>query len=216
MKSAKLISSALAMLLCFVTFAQQKTITGVVSDSSGPLPGANVVVKGTTRGVQTDLDGKYAIQTSVGETLVYSFIGMQDQTKKVGTSNVINVRLTQDSSKLEEVVVLGYDNRGSKSKKMMAQTTISANSYEYDDYNNYRGKVILDEKAQPLHSKQNANLAYSVSSQAAGLNVGSNPQSVVIRGTTSFPENTNPLYIIDGVPAKHDSFKSLNPNDIES
>ena len=82
MKSAKLISSALAMLFCFLTFAQQKTITGVVSDSSGPLPGANVVVKGTTRGTQTNLDGKYTIQASVGETLVFSFIGLDDQSKK--------------------------------------------------------------------------------------------------------------------------------------
>jgi Ca-activated chloride channel family protein len=77
MKSQKLISLAIAMLFCTVAFAQQKTITGLVSEKAGPLPGVNVLVKGTSRATQTDFDGKYSIQASKGETLVFNFIGYQ-------------------------------------------------------------------------------------------------------------------------------------------
>lgn len=110
MKSVKLISLAIAMLFCVVTIAQEKTITGIVSHKSGPIPGVNVVVKGTSRGTQTDFDGKYTIKATKGETLVFSFIGMNSVEKKIFDSIVINVQLT-DSVTLDEVVVqtnLGY------------------------------------------------------------------------------------------------------------
>lgn len=110
MKSLKLISLAIAMLFCVVSNAQQKTISGVVSDKSGPLPGANVVVKGTTRNTQTDFDGKYTINASTGETLVFSFVGYSSQSIKVTGSNSINVKLKEESVKLDEVVLQGYGN----------------------------------------------------------------------------------------------------------
>jgi len=105
MKSVKLFSLAIAMLISFVAMAQERTITGIVSDSSGPIPGVNVVVKGTTRGVQTGFDGKYAIKATQGEILVFSFLGMQNIEKTVGTSNVMNVVMKDDSKNLQEVVV---------------------------------------------------------------------------------------------------------------
>lgn len=89
------------------SFAQETTVSGVVSDASGPIPGANVVVKGSKNGVQTDFDGKYSIKAKVGDVLVASFVGMQDVAVKVGTSNMVNFKL-QDGSVLEEVVVVGY------------------------------------------------------------------------------------------------------------
>ncbi len=107
MKSVKLISLAIAMLFCVVINAQDKTITGIVSDNSGPLPGANVVVKGTTRSTQTDFDGKYSIKAKMGEVLVFSFIGYGDKTVTVNKSNIINVTLS-GSVALQEVVVVGY------------------------------------------------------------------------------------------------------------
>ncbi|WP_224491478.1 carboxypeptidase-like regulatory domain-containing protein [Robertkochia flava] len=89
-----------------LSFAQEKTITGTVTDQSGlPLPGANVLVKGTTNGTQTDFDGNYSIVASVGETLVYTFIGQKTEERTVGGSNVINVQLAEDAQALEEVVV---------------------------------------------------------------------------------------------------------------
>lgn len=117
MKSVKLISLAITMLISFVAMAQEKTITGVVSDSSGPLPGVNVVVKGTTRGVQTGFDGAYSIKAKEGEQLVYSFMGMKEVIRTVGTSNVINVILQDDSKHLSEVVVQAYDHSTSRRSK---------------------------------------------------------------------------------------------------
>ncbi len=217
MKSTKLISSALAMLFCLLTFAQhssvseqakQKTITGIVSDNSGPLPGANVVVKGTTNGVQTNIDGKYSIQANVGETLVFSFIGLEDQSKKVGASNIINVKLKESKHNLEEVVVQGY-------------RTISSD-YENDYSNHFKGKAILDEKARPLNSRPNAASIQTLNGQLAGVNIinsnvqPGNSSSVIIRGVGSINSNPDPLYILDGVPVKSDDFRKLNPNSIKS
>ena len=105
MKSLKSISLGIAMLISVLTFGQQKTITGVVTDSSGPLPGATVVVKGTQQGVATNFDGTYKIQAKVGEKLVYSFLGMNDEIRVVGTSNVINVKMKDNQKQLQEVVV---------------------------------------------------------------------------------------------------------------
>jgi Ca-activated chloride channel family protein len=202
MKSAKLISSALTMLLCFVTMAQQKTITGIVSDNSGPLPGANVVVKGTTRGVQTNLDGKYAIQASVGETLVYSFIGLEDQSKKVGQQNVINVKLNASSLKLSEVVVEGYGYTKTKAKTMGATQTVSS---------------------QTIQGRANVNTFQSLQGQLAGANIamssgqpGTNKTDVVIRGLGTTSTNNDPLYVVNGVPVKSADFKNINPNELES
>ena len=135
MKSFKLISLALAMLFCVVINAQdssaseqakQKTITGIVSDEAGPLPGANVHVKGTTRNTQTNFDGKYSIQAKIGETLVFSFTGYTSMSIRVGKSNVINAKLNGDSVKLEEVVVTGYE-KTIRKKSYLASTTVSSN-----------------------------------------------------------------------------------------
>jgi len=217
MKSTKLISSALAMLFCFLTFAQhssvseqakQKTITGIVSDNSGPLPGANVVIKGTTNGVQTNIDGKYSIQANVVDTLVFSFIGLEDQSKKVGASNVINVKLKESKHNLEEVVVQGY-------------RTISSD-YENDYSNHFKGKAILDEKARPLNSRPNASSIQTLNGQLAGVNIMNsngqpgNSSSVIVRGVGSINSNQDPLYILDGVPVKSEDFRKLNPNSIKS
>jgi hypothetical protein len=78
------------------TQSEVKTITGMVSDATGPIPGANVIVKGTTRGVQTNFDGTYSIKAKDGEKLVYSFMGMNDVVRTVGASNVINTVLTDN------------------------------------------------------------------------------------------------------------------------
>ena len=120
-------------------------IRGVVADKSGPLPGANVVVKGTTRGVQTDIDGKFAINAQPNEELVFSFLGMNDQTIKIGRRTTYNVTLTGSDNRLEEVVVMGYRNVdaikkedvdeedreenvvSNKSKMMSSVTTVSSN-----------------------------------------------------------------------------------------
>ncbi|TCP26910.1 Ca-activated chloride channel family protein [Tenacibaculum skagerrakense] len=96
--------------------AQTTTISGVVSDERGPLPGVQVIVKGTTRGTQTDFDGKYFIKASNKDVLVFSFIGMKTKEEKVGKRTLINVLMEDDSNTLEEVVVAGYGTRSRKHK----------------------------------------------------------------------------------------------------
>ena len=99
----------LTLLLAFVvhvSFAQDKTITGTVTDQDGlPLPGVNIVVEGTTTGTQTDFDGNYAIKGSVGQTLLFTYIGQKDVRQTIGASDTINVQMQEDAQALEEVVV---------------------------------------------------------------------------------------------------------------
>ncbi|MCL9804327.1 carboxypeptidase-like regulatory domain-containing protein [Flavobacterium amniphilum] len=85
---------------------ERKTITGIVSDATGPIPGANIIVQGTTRGVQSNFDGTYSINAEEGERLVYSFMGMKEITKTVGKSTVINAVLPDDNSFLTTGLVI--------------------------------------------------------------------------------------------------------------
>ncbi|MBL7885810.1 MAG: SusC/RagA family TonB-linked outer membrane protein [Flavobacterium sp.] len=197
----KWIFALLVALSMQFSFAQEKTVTGTVSDDKGTLPGANVVVKGTTKGVQTDMDGKYVIKVKQGETLVYSFVGMQDQTKVVGASNTINVVLSS-GIKLDEVVVLGYDKKATKPKSVAAVSTVTSES---------------------LKNRPNVTVLQSLAGNAAGLNVfassgspGSAKFDLLIRGLGSANSSTEPLYIVDGVATNSVVFRSINPEDIDA
>ena len=112
MKNFKKFSLGIAMLISFLALAQEKTITGTVSDKTGPLPGANVIVKGTATGTQTDFDGKYTIKASEGQILEFSYVGYGTKQVKVAKSNVINVVLAEAVT-LNEVVVVaeGYSRK---------------------------------------------------------------------------------------------------------
>lgn len=183
------------------SYAQEKTVTGTVTSATDglPLPGVNVIVKGTTRGVQTDFDGNYSIRTSSGETLVFSSIGFKNFEAKVAASTTINASLQEDVAALEEVVVVGYKGATNSSKISSALSTVSAESIE---------QVPITSLDQMLQG------------QAAGVNVstgsGQPGQSatIIIRGRNSLQGDTEPLFIIDGVPVDQDNFRSLNQNDI--
>ena len=199
----------LAMVMQF-SFAQEKTVSGVVSDASGPIPGANVVVKGTKNGVQTDFDGKYAIKAKVGDVLVITFVGMQDATAKVGASNTINVKL-QGGNTLDEVVVVGYGTQ----KKRDVNGAISK----------ITGAAIKDIPVQSFDQ--------ALSGAAAGVNI-SQPNGVLgnqavirIRGVNSINLSSYPLIVVDGVPsfngdnlnqnnANNNPLANINQADIES
>ena len=86
-------------------FAQEKTVTGVVSDESGPLPGANVIIRSTKKGTQTDVDGKHSLKAKAGDVLIFSFIGMKDATATVGAYNTVNMVMKSGGEELSEVVV---------------------------------------------------------------------------------------------------------------
>lgn len=123
MKSLKLISSAIVMLICFVSMAQEKTITGTVTDENATaIPGVNVYIQKTKKSTATDFDGKYSIKAQTGDVLTFSFVGMNSQTVTVNNSNVINVVLKQSAQELQEVVYTGYGI--SKTKKRAAKQSL--------------------------------------------------------------------------------------------
>src|SRR5690606_31089997 len=103
------LNGILTLLLAFVvhlTFAQEKTISGTVTDQDGlPLPGVNIVVEGTTNGTQTDFDGNYSINAATGQSLLFTYIGQKEIRMTVGASNTISVQMEEDAQALEEVVV---------------------------------------------------------------------------------------------------------------
>ena len=146
-------SGVQTLLLAFVvqlTFAQEKTISGTVLDDSGlPLPGATVLVKGTSSGTSSDFDGKYSISADTGATLVFSFIGYTTQEIKVNTSSTINVTMAEDAGTLEEVVIIGY---GTTTKQAFTGTA----------------KVV---KTEDIQAKTYTNVAQSLAGEAAGVNV---------------------------------------------
>jgi len=183
------------------SFAQEKTITGVVSDATGmPIPGANVTVEGSQQGVQTDFDGKYSITASVGQKLVFTYVGMATQTKTVGASSTVSVQLADDAKVLDDVIVEAYRTT-TRATTNIAVTTVTSKTIE---------------------GRPNANFIQTLQGQVPGLNIstgsgqpGAN-STVILRGIGSINGNVEPLYVIDGVPLNGDNFRSINPNDIES
>jgi Ca-activated chloride channel family protein len=103
MKSIQLISLALTMLMCHLSFGQEKTILGIVSDGQNPLPGVSVLIKNSKKGIQTDLDGRYLLKVNAKDTLVIRYVGMKTQEIVVGNQTTIDVKLLEDI-KLEETL----------------------------------------------------------------------------------------------------------------
>ena len=91
-----------------ISFAQTKTVSGAVSDNTGPLPGVVVMIKGTDQGTETDFDGNFSIVAKPGAVLQFSYIGMKATEKTIGKSNLVNVVLEQDTQALDEVVVTAF------------------------------------------------------------------------------------------------------------
>lgn len=180
--------------------AQEKTISGLVSDGNTPIPGANIVVKGTNKGVSAGFDGRYSLKANQGDVLVFSFMGMQTVSRTVATSNEISVVMRNDDKELAEIVVQGY-RTVTKKNAATSSATISRRTIE---------------------NRPNANVLNTIQGQLAGVNVsagsgqpGAKP-TIIIRGLGTLNGNSDPLYVIDGFPSNSDNFRSINSNDIES
>ncbi|EIJ37679.1 TonB-linked outer membrane protein, SusC/RagA family [Galbibacter orientalis DSM 19592] len=199
--------SLLMFLISASIFAQQ-SVSGVVTDASTntPIPGVNVVIKGTTTGTTTDFDGQFTINAENGTVIQFSYIGFNTQEKPV-TGATMNVVLTEDTQQLDEVVVIGY---GSVKKK---DATGAVDQVSTEDFN--QGPVL--------------NAGQLITGKIAGVSVtsgGGAPgegQNIVIRGQGSLSLNSSPLYVIDGVPiadsgvgGARSPLNFINPNDIES
>ena len=205
----KWIFSLLLALSMQFAFAQEKTVSGVVSDATGSLPGANVSVKGSARGVQTDLEGRYAIRANQGDVLLISFTGMESTSAKVGASNTINIKMQSSSSELEEVVVVGY---GVQKKK---EVTGSVSQIKGESL-----KGLVSPSFESLLAGRSSGVQVTSST---GI-VGQAPV-VRIRGVASISSGTQPLYVVDGMPiysgdvggyANANGLGDINPNDIET
>ncbi|CAM4247548.1 SusC/RagA family TonB-linked outer membrane protein [Zobellia nedashkovskayae] len=178
--------------------AQDISVSGTVTDNLGqPLPGANVLVKGTTNGTQTDFDGNYSISADGEATLVFSYIGFTKQEVTISGKSVINATLAEDASQLEEVVVIGY---GSQKKSDLTGAVSTVDSEEIN-------KFTYNDAAQAIQGR------------TAGVRVESNGGSpganalVTIRGSSTLSD-AGPLYVIDGMLTG--DMTTLNPGDIET
>lgn len=198
-----------------VSYAQTRTISGIVTDISDglPLPGVSVVIKGTQTGTATDVNGRYTIEAAPSDVLIFSFVGMKTQNETVGNRQVINVALESDAQNLEEVVVTGY---GVTRKKAFTGAASIVGSKDIADKTD----------ANPIKALEGTvpGLQMNVSSGQPGA-----PATIFIRGRNSLNSGTQPLYVIDGVPVTAETMgmrssesqslsplSTLSPSDIES
>ncbi|MCK0125420.1 SusC/RagA family TonB-linked outer membrane protein [Gelidibacter sp. F2691] len=215
-------SGILTLLLAFfvqISFAQEKSISGMVSDNSGlPLPGVNIIVKGTATGTQTDFDGNFTITAKSGDVLTFTYVGLKAQEVTVGASNTLNVTMQEDASVLDEVVVTAL---GIKREKKSL------------------GYATQEVKGDAVSNVKSSNFVNSLSGKVAGLDIKTSgtlggSTNVVIRGNNSIAGNNQALFVIDGVPVDNSNSNSagqkagrggydygnaasdINPDDIES
>ncbi|MFN2379360.1 MAG: SusC/RagA family TonB-linked outer membrane protein, partial [Bacteroidales bacterium] len=191
----------LILLIPASLMGQGRIITGTVTDESGEtLPGVSVVVVGTTRGVSTDMDGKYSIEASTGERLRFTFVGMEDQTITVDDRSVINATMSSAVSELDEVVVVGY---GVQKKETMVGAVSQIS-----------GDKLMDVKmGGSLENTLQGNLpGLVVIMQDPTPGEEANSITMQIRGGASMGSNS-PLVLVDGVER---SFSNLDPNEIAS
>jgi TonB-linked SusC/RagA family outer membrane protein len=212
------ILTLLLALVVQITFAQSKTISGTVSDDSGPLPGVSIIIKGTTTGAETDFDGNYSMSASTGDVLQYRFIGKETTEKTVGTSNSIDVTMTDDAMALDEIVVTALGIKREKKSLGFATTQVGG---------------------EEVSTAKEGNFVNSLSGKVAGLDITKSntlggSTNVILRGYTSLSGNNQALFVIDGTPVNNSNTNSsdqatgrggydygnaamdINPDDIES
>ncbi len=210
----------MVLVLFFMGITQalaQRTITGTVTDQAGlPLPGVNVLVKGTTTGTQTDFDGNYAIAADTGQTLVFSYLGQKTEERAVGASDTVNLQMVEDAQALEEVVVTA---QGIRREQRSLGYAVSK----------------IDNEA--IEDRPEGDIGRVLRGKAAGINitatngVSGSGTNIIIRGFTSITGSNQPLFVINGVPfdgtaneqndfidgvTESSRFLDLDPNTIES
>jgi TonB-linked SusC/RagA family outer membrane protein len=216
MKQKLLWSLLLGLFLSMSAFAQQRTITGTVTDSETgeTLPGVNVIIKGTINGSVTDINGKYSVEASQGDVLVFQGVGLAKQEITVGGQSTIDISMAIDTRQLGEVVVTAI---GIESEKRTL------------------GYSVQSVKSEDIVSSRETNLVNALNSKVAGVQVVSSAGSpgasanIRIRGNTSITGNNSPLFVVDGVPISNGSSGNgtdgvdnsnraidINPNDIAS
>jgi TonB-linked SusC/RagA family outer membrane protein len=186
-----------ALLCTFNINAQKTSIRGTVTDANdgSPIPGVTVIIEGTSKGTTTDFDGNYILSATIGQTLMFNYIGMTAQSLKIKSSTV-NAKLSAQVEDLDEVVVIGY---GTIKKKEVTGAVVKI-------------------KAEALEKVNSSDLGNILQGQAPGVNVISSSEpggdtEILIRGVTSMGDNT-PLYVVDGIIQEGDP--RIAPSDIET
>ena len=202
-------SFLLILLLCPIFIFGQTSINGIVTDeiSSSPIAGVNVLVKGSNTGTATDFDGNYSINLKKGDILSFSYVGYMTQQVTLGDQTSLNIVLIEDTSSLDEIVVIGY---GSVKKEDL---TGAADLVTSEDFN--QGPVL---SPQQLIVGKIAGVSVTSSSGSPG-----DGQSIRIRGLGSLSLTNSPLIVLDGLPlndggvgGSRNPLNMVSPNDIES
>ncbi|MFZ4724879.1 MAG: SusC/RagA family TonB-linked outer membrane protein, partial [Paludibacter sp.] len=202
MKLKKSFLVAVFLFSAVVIATAQITVMGTVTDASGEaLIGVNVIIKGSSKGTITDLNGKFGLSVpGTYSTLTFSYIGYLSQEVKVGTQKTLTVVMQSSSKNLEEIVVVGYG----EIKKLDLTGSVAKADLE--------GMLKM-----PV-----ANLDQALAGRVAGVQVSSSEgtpggeMNIVVRGTNSITGSNAPLYVIDGFPMEDGSASNINPNDVES
>ncbi|MFA5330369.1 MAG: TonB-dependent receptor [Prolixibacteraceae bacterium] len=198
----KTVLALLILMASFAGFAQGLQVKGVVTsaDDGQPIPGVSIVVKGTTNGTMTDIDGNYSLTIPGNSTLVFSFIGLQSQEIAVNNKTTINVVLTTSSENIDEVVVVGY---GTQKKSVVTG-------------------AISSVKAKDLEKVAPSRIDQALQGRVSGVTIASNSgqpgdaATIRVRGITTFGGGNNPLWVVDGVVVDAGGIGYLNQGDIES
>ena len=186
--------SICALFACAINAHAQSLVQGTVTDETGEsLPGVSVVVKGTTNGTVTDVNGKYSIQATSKDILSFTYVGMAEQDIKVAGQKTINVVMKDDVASLDEVIVVGYGT----AKKQSLTGAVSA----------VKGDELLKAPATNVSSLLGGRLPGISSVQVSG-EPGDDQAVLRVRGSIY-----NVTYIVDGTPR---SINDIDPNDIES
>ena len=202
------LSLALVLMIISVGLAQERVVTGTVTDDQGAgMPGVNVLVKGTPQGTVTDAQGSFTISAPANATLVFTFVGFKTTEMPVGDRTKIDIALASDLTALEEVVVIGYGTQ------------------KRSDLTGAVGSVSEDK----LKERPTSSLNQALSGKIAGVQVNNNSgrpggrSNVRIRGFSSINSSNNPLYVVDGIQLPQgtkDQFSNaidyINPNDVIS
>jgi len=192
----------ISILLTYNGYSQTIDISGNVKDESNmPLPGVNIIIKGTTTGTSTNFDGNYSISASVGQILEFSYLGFKTKEVLVGNATTYNVILVTDNSQLDEVVVVGY---GTQKRSDVTGSVTSVSK-------------------ERLEQVPNTNFSQAIQGSVAGVGIQTTGSSadgdeinILIRGRNSFSNERNqPLIVLDGVPYSG-NISDINPTDIAS
>lgn len=182
------------VLVAQLTFAQERVVSGIVSDNTGmPLPGVGVLVKGTKTGTQTDFDGRYSIKAEGNAVIIFSYIGMQSQ-EVVATDKNLNVKMSSGSMQLQEIVVTALGIK--REKKSLGYATQEVSGEELTKVNTGNVSNNISGKIAGVEIRRNNNIGGST--------------NVVIRGTTSLTQSNQALWVVDGIILNNDN---TNTND---